>query len=223
MTCEVLAWLVVAASPLVCAADLGEWRDLHVYVDALREPILVNGVPLEVSRVTGRDVSLLAKRLNQKWSEESGSHGVRTEVHGAWTILSRIHDAGLEVVQWRGSGKDAELLWSRGDLKSRFQSPARVGLRFPAACVPGRTVSGKVDAHSYLQRVAACVGSPRATLSAVRAIAGSQGFEVRSRDGQLLARDRATETTVLAWPSAGAGASATSLVYLQLNRPQRGQ
>jgi hypothetical protein len=144
-------------------------------------------------------------------------------VHGDWTILSRIHDAGLEVVQWHGAGKEAELLWSRSELRAKVQLPARGGLRFPATCVPGRTVSGMADAHTYLQRVAACVGSPRATLSAVRAIAGSQGFEVHSRDGQLLARDGTTETTVLAWSSAGAGASATSLVYLQLNRPRSGQ
>ena len=208
--------LLLAASHIAIGADLGTWRDLHVRVESLPGPILVNGLPLMVSRATGSDVHQLAKRLSDKWHKEGGAQGVRAETNGTWTILSRIHDAGMEVVQWRGSGGDAELLWSRSELTAHVRTPARGGLRFPTGCIQGRTVSGQADTRAYSEQVARCKGSPRATLLAVQAVARAQGYEVLARDGQLLARNSASEVTVFAWrPDDGSVANDTSLVYLR--------
>jgi hypothetical protein len=217
-----LAVILFAASCLASAADAEAWRDLNVQVEPLAEPILVNGLPLKVTSVTGSDVEVLARRMGDKWISESDAHVVRFESHGSWKIVSRIHGADLEVVQWTGRGKNARLLWSRSELLARIQTPVHGGLRFPPGCVAGRTVSGRIDARSYWQQAASCKGSPRNALSAVRASAGTLGYEVLSRDGQLLARNGNTEITVLAWRSNdGPEPVTTSLVYLQLGPPVR--
>jgi hypothetical protein len=220
MTRAASVLILLVASRFAAGSDPWTWHDLRVKVESSAEPILVNGLPLAVRRVTGSDVRLLAKRLEDKWREESGVRGVRSATHGNWMILSRLHDAGLEVVQWRDSGGGAELLWSRGDLPARIQLPGRTGLRFPPGCVPGRIVSGRIDSRKYVQQAARCKGSPRNMLSAVKASADRQGYEVLSRAGQLLARNGTSEVTVLAIGSADAPAGGTSLVYLKLDQPE---
>jgi hypothetical protein len=221
MTSAALMLLLLVASPMVAASELGRWRDLHVQVEPLTEPVVVNGVTLVVSRATGKDVELLAKRLGQKWSEESGTHAVRPGGNGNWRILSRIHDAGLEVLQWRDVGADAELLLSRMELPAKAQAPAHVGLGIPAGCKAGRIVSGWVDSHSYSQQAALCTGSPRAALYEVRRNAIGHGYEVLPGNGQLLARKGTSEVTVFAWHSGDASAaSATSMVFLQVDAPE---
>jgi hypothetical protein len=215
-----LAALLIAASHSTSAADPGEWRDLNLKMEPLGEPVLVNGVPMTISRVTGSDVGVFAQRMGDKWLVEGGVHGVRSTNSGRWTIISRLHGNGLEVLQWTGTGKDAQLLWSRSDLQSRTRPKFRGVLRFPTGCVPGRAVSGRVDTRSYWQQAAHCKGSTRNVLSSVRAIASTQGFAVQSWDSQLLARSGNTEITVLAWPADDDPALAnTSLVYLRLDPP----
>jgi hypothetical protein len=223
MTRVSIALLLVVVSPFTAAMDVGVWRDLHVDVDVLPEPILVNGLPLAVVRATGSDVDVLAHRLRERWNAESDAHGIRSESHGAWKILSRVHDAGLEVVQWRGTGTDAELLWSRSDLPARVQVPVRGRLGFPPGCVPGRIVSGRVGARAYSQQAASCKGSLHATLAAVRSNASRKGYEVLSRDGQLLARNSTTEITVFALRPDGASTTGNALLYLQLDLPKAGR
>jgi hypothetical protein len=214
--------LLIAASQLAPAADLGEWRDLNLKVEPLGESVQVNGLPLEISKFTGSDVVVLAKRMGDKWIGEEGAHGVRTTNSGPWKIISRFHGAGLEVVQWTNAGNESQLLWSRSDLQTHTRSTHRGGFGFPPVCMQGRAVSGRVDAQSYWQQTALCKGSPRNVLASVRTIAGAQGYEVQSREGQLLARSGNTEITILAWRSAEGPASAvTSLVYLRLEPAER--
>jgi hypothetical protein len=215
--------LILAASPFAFAMDLGAWRELRVHVDAIAEPILVNGLPLMVSRATGIDVGRLASRIDQKWREESGDHGVRFSTHDNWRILSRIQGDTLEVAQWRGTGSDAELLWSRTDLLTKTRLPAQGGIRLPTGCVPGRTVSGQIVGRRYSQQSARCMASPITTLADMRESALGQGYAVLLREGQLLARNKTSEITVLAWSSGDAVPNATSVAYLQVELSERGR
>ncbi|MEO8308951.1 MAG: hypothetical protein ABI616_13015 [Pseudomonadota bacterium] len=220
----VLPVILLAASHLAGAMDLGAWRDLSVHVDSVTEPISVNGVPLQVSRATGIDVERLADRLEQKWTRESGRHAVHTEMNGVWTIMSRIHDAGLEVAQWRNAAGEAELLWSHSELSGKRSAPVRESLRLPAGCVSGQAISGNIDGRFYLQRTARCSGSPKATLLAVQRGATRQNYQVQSRDGQVLARNGSTEITVLAMDAAdGYPAGVTNLVYLEVHQQGPGR
>ncbi len=94
--------------------------------------------------------------MGDQWSEESGVHGVRSASHGNWKILSRIHDAGLEVVQWRGTGKDAQLLWSRSDLLAR--NPVASARRTSVSAWMRARANGK-----WSNRLPAAIGSRRHT------------------------------------------------------------
>jgi hypothetical protein len=215
--------ILLARIPFAGAVDLGVWRDLHVTVDSPAEPVLVNGQSIVVSRATGSDVNLLVGRLSRKWSEEGGDKAVRAEASGTWTVLSRIHDTGLEVMQWRGTGKDMELLLSRSELLAGSRAPEQEVIRFPAGCVPGRSVSGRLDARSWLQRTAHCNGSPRTVLLTMRGSASRQGFEVLAQEGQFLARRHHTEISVRALRGGEASSAGTALIYLQLEFAEHSQ
>jgi hypothetical protein len=116
------------------------------------------------------------------------------------------------------------LLLSRMDLLAKVHTSAQDALRFPAGCKAGRMVGGWVDSRRYSQQSALCSGSPHAALSAVRKSATSRGYEVLTGNGRLLARNRASEITVFAWNSGRVSAAgATSLVFLQVDLPERAQ
>ena len=177
---------------------------------------------MTISKFTGADAAVLAKRMGDRWIVEKGARGVRTTNSGPWNIISRFNGTGLEVVQWPDAGPESQLLLSRSELQARLPSTLRDGLRVPSGCVSGRSVSGRVDARSFWQQAAHCKGSPRNVLSSVRAMASTQGYEVQSLQSQLLARRGNTEITVLAWPAdEGPSGASTSLVYLRLYPAER--
>lgn len=216
--------LVLFSGCALSATGLEAWREFDVRIESMPGPVHVNGLAMVVHRAVGSGVAPLWTRLSQQWVREVGTQGVRSDVSGDWAILSRIQDGALEVLQKRGVGSNAELLWSRSDLRKPMQPQLPVDLRLPSGCIAGRTVNGRAETGSYVQQVASCTGSPHAALSAMKTRAIRRGYAVQSRDGILMARNSSTEVMVLAWrPEGGAASGGASMVYLQLKRNGRGQ
>jgi len=201
----------------VCAStDLELWRAFDVQIEILPESTHVNGLPLLIHRATGSGVSSLVETLKRQWIQEVGIQSVRTDSRGDWVILSRIHAGSLQLLQWRGSGKSSELIWSSSNLRAHIQSPTHSVLALPPGCVAGRTVHGDIDDRGYLQRTAHCTSSPHWTLSAIGANASRQGYAVQTNTEMLVAHRRGIEVVVVVSRADPGAQQGTSLVYLQV-------
>jgi len=205
------------------APGLEQWRGPDVQIDVLPEPLRVNGMPFIIHRASGKGVGLLAHSIGRQWIKEEGDEGIRSATQGGWMVLSRIHDQNLEVLQWRGTGADAEMLWSSSSMRAQIRKPPPAAVRLPVGCISGLTVHGDMDIDPYIQRTAQCSRAPRAIISASQAIARKQGFTIQSLgDFHFLARRQATEVTILASENDPSGLiRGSTLVYLQVDRRGR--
>jgi hypothetical protein len=206
---------------ICAAAGLESWRRFDVQIDALAEPVYVNGHPLQIHRAVGSGVGLLVEALRRQWIQESGVDHLREDTRGGWSIISRLLDGSLQSLQWRGTGQDSELIWSSNNLQARTRRSPGVVLRLPRDCIAGRTVHGNTGAGPYLQRTTRCARSPGAILSSISSHARGQGYAVRSGDGMLLASGKGMEVVVVAGTTgASILPSGSALVYLQVQNPE---
>ena len=149
---------------------------LKVQVDAMAAPVVVDGVAMRVQRITGAGVPELIRRAESLWQQQGST--VKTLQQRDWSLSTRMNGQVSEVLQWRGRGQGAELLWSSLDTSVKPR-PANSGPRLPAGCVWGRSVSGQAAVQSYAQRTARCRQSPHELAVQLRQSLPSQGWAVR--------------------------------------------
>lgn len=209
---------VVGLGPVI-AASPGTWAGAGNRFESLPEPIVVNGVSFEIRTAHGSEAGALASRMAEEWSKSRGLKSAKPKNLGDWNMVSRIQGHHLEVLQWRGSGVETKLLWSRSDLNAKVQATPDFLLPLPRGCAMGTSVQGAAGSRGYAQRSGRCNGSPRAVLSSIDTEARRRGLPSRLEEGALMTGDRQNEVLVLAWPSKDAnGTAGTSVVYLQTGR-----
>lgn len=206
--------LLVATAGLMATAgvDRSLISGLAVTIQAMPDPIAVDGVAFTVQRVTGRDVPLLVRRVETAWQAQGSE--LRQLRQGEWTLLSRLTSGDLELVQWRPTTDGAELLWSRLDPAAPAQRMPETRVRLPAGCTWGRSVSGSSGRQRYLQRSAHCARSASSLSVLMQESLRAQGWELHSSSDQgLLARRKGVEGVLGLSPLQR---GATWLIWLQV-------
>jgi hypothetical protein len=202
------ALLVTGHAAAMERVDLG---GLRVSVVPVPGVVNVDGVAMQLSMATGRDVERLAARIEARWRAE-GSLVQRHQAAG-WQVLSRLEQGRSEVVQWTGDGASARLLHSKLDAMRAPTAPAAPPFRLPAACAWGRVISGTAESGPYEQRTAICGVSPAASLRSLRERLAAQHWVVlRESDMNLEVARAGTEARLVVAP--GPGAQQSTVVWL---------
>ncbi len=176
--------MLMLVGPAARAFEAHLAAGLAVSIDRIAEPVSVDGVSMQLQRLTGVDVPVLARRVEALWRSQGSQ--IRSLQQGAWTLRSRMLGTKVEVLQWRSSAGAPEMLWSLLETGA-LQPVPQTDLVLPAHCKWGRSVSGQAGQRHYLQRSARCA-LPIGELSAqLRHMLPLQGWKVRSAsDGGLL-------------------------------------
>jgi hypothetical protein len=184
---------------------------LAVHTDPVPEPMAVDGVAMTIHRVTGAGVPELARRIEADWRRQGSP--VHTHQQGGWTLRSRIHGHSSEVLQWRTSLEGPELLLSSLDARSVARPTPDANIQLPPGCKWGRSISGKSQQHSYIQRSARCPLSVKALRPDLLASLSREGWRIRSRSATGLLVERGGEEGLLVL-STQSGDASTWLVWL---------
>lgn len=183
-------WLLGAALALAgresAAFDAHLTAGLAVSVEEVREPVSVDGVSMQLRRITGKDVPALVRRFDAFWRSQGSE--TRSMQHGIWTLRSRMHGAKVEVLQWSNSGVP-EMLWSLLDTGA-LQSVPEAEVALPAQCRWGRSVSGSAAQRRYVQRSARCMLSMSELSARLQQELPLQGWLVRSASQRGLLIER---------------------------------
>lgn len=168
-----LALLLLACTTSAGAFESRDARGLDVRIEPLPEPIAVDGVMLEIQVAHGDDVPELARRIAQRWQQQGST--VQRLQQRDWELLTRWEQGRSELIQWRGAGTTAQLIFSRLDTLRR---PSRRGsgpLLLPSRCTWGRLVEDR----SHALRTAFCGLALPDLQRQLRAVLESQGWSIR--------------------------------------------
>lgn len=188
-----LLWLC-AALPAT-ALEGRDARGLDVRVERMVEPVEVDGMALLVQRATGPDVAALARRVGERW--RAAGSPVRELAQGGWRMASRWDAGHAELIQWRGTGDAAELLYSRMDARRQPAPPAAVPPQLPRRCTWGRRISGIAAGMRYQQRTARCRGAPATVMSELRVGLPAGGWQLREVSPRALQVARGAERALV--------------------------
>jgi hypothetical protein len=199
------ASLVAATLLLAPSASPAEpqWRGLHVVREVLDSIQGMNGVPLHIERFSGRDVPELLRRWLAEWHADERTAGQGSGRTGGWRLHARLlRPSFQEVLQVRGQGDTAELLWSRILLSSNPPERQTV-LRLPAHCKAGPRVHGRDDRGAFEVSSAVCArmpGSQRSRTCVLEAAGESlcvvpmPGADMEGTNARVLMRRKAAGT-----------------------------
>lgn len=184
-----LVWLLLASdAPCFDASDL---QGLSIERELSRTALEVEGVPLLVERVRGRDVERLAQRIGARWAA-SGSP-TRGLQHGEWQLLSRLDQRWSEVIQWRLHAGDGELLFSRLDLAAR-PAPPSLPFPLPAGCERSRTVRARDAQFPFSTTTFRCNGNASGLAIRLAPLLRDAGWQVKVDTPSMLQLDRRGES-----------------------------
>lgn len=207
-----LACLLLVAASCAGAIEPRDARGLDVRLEALPEPVTVDGVVFEIQFASGRDIQELARRMEHRWRQQ-GSLVQRLQQRG-WQLLSRWEEGRSELLQWQGEGAGAQLVFSRLDTTRAPARPGRGPLVLPARCAWGRLIQDR----SQALRTAACrLTLPELQLQ-LRARLVAQGWSVRQETGVTFEVSRAGQSARLTL-SAGSQAGESALVWAGQGAP----
>lgn len=162
-----MAAVLVLLAPAAPAVESRDARGLRVALERIAEPLVVDGIVMHVQRAQGPDIPRLAGRIEQRWRAE-GSQMQRSG-QGGWQVLGRWVRLRSEVIQWRGTGDAAELVFSWFDAARRPASRTAAPLMLPPSCEWVRSVEGQTQASRYLQMTARCRAAPAELLARLEA------------------------------------------------------
>jgi hypothetical protein len=202
MSVKWLLPLALALSVQAAAQDLQQVaRGLDVRVEELEGQVGINGLPFAISRAVGPGVPNLAERVVQQWSRQSGFESVRRLQCCGWTFASRIHNGESQVVQWRLSGTDAQLLSSTLRISARTPAPPVVSAPLLPDCSWSRPVHGRIAGSQFIQQSARCALAPEEALQLMVRRLENAGWHSR-RQGPLLvqAQRGTTKAQLIAAP-----------------------
>lgn len=213
-----LAPLLLACTSFAGAFEPRDARGLDVRIEPLPEPIAVDGVTLEIQVAHGKDVPELARRVEQRWQQQGSA--VQRLQQRDWLLLTRWDQGHSELIQWRGTGPAAQLIFSRLDT---LQRPSRRGsgpLLLPPRCAWGRMVEDR----SHTLRTAFCSMAVAELRQQLRAALANQGWSIRHETGVILeiARDgEAGRLTLAAGRQPGESAVVWTAITAALLEPGR--
>lgn len=179
-----LAACALVFAPALQAFESTDLHGLRLQVDAVDEPVFVEGVALHIRRVTGRDVPRLAMRVQERWARQ----GARIQQHASqsWQITARWAGTRSEVLQWRGDGDAAELLHSWFDTARTVAPRQAPPFRLPAPCAWQRHAAGAAGAQRFLQWSIRCEGERRRQWLAIKARIRQSGWTTTRETAQTL-------------------------------------
>lgn len=181
---KVIAALLLVFAPWAAAIEVHDARGLDVEIETMPAPVSVDGVVMQIRIAQGRDVPALARRIEQRWRRE-GSSLRRLDERG-WQLLSRWETGRSELVQWRGEGAAAQLVFSLLDTLQQPSSPGSAPFRLPSACAWGRSI----DDGAFSQRSAYCRSAMGSVQQSLRGLLESQGWGIRRDVGASLEVER---------------------------------
>ncbi len=208
-----LGVMLLASAACAGAFESRDARGLDVHVEPLPGPVAVDGVMLEIKLASGRDVAELARRVEQRWRQQ-GSLVQRLQQHG-WQLLTRWEAGHSELIQWRGEGEPAQLIFSRLDTLRPSARAGRGPLVLPARCAWRR----QIEDRSHTLRSASCRLTLAELQRQLRAALAAQGWSVRRETGAIIeiARDgESGRVTLVAGTQPGESAVVWSSVAAML-------
>lgn len=173
-----LMLLLLLIAPGVNAIEARDVGGLDVAVERIGEPVIVDGVAMRIQRAQGVDVNQLAMRIEQRWQREGGA--LRHLEQQDWQMLGRWQEGRSDLIQWRGEGSNAELLYSRLDTLQKPLRQSAPPFSLPSGCAWGRSIEEDYSGRRYLQRSAVCRGNTAQLQPAMRAALSAQGWMFRS-------------------------------------------
>jgi hypothetical protein len=217
MKALLLVALVMLVQP-VSAIDARDARGLAVAIEPIAEPLIIDGLVMHVVRAQGAQVSELARRIEERWRQDQGV--VLPSQHGEWRIRSRWAGLRTEVIQWRGEGAAAELLFSWFDASRRPEAPARDPMRLPSLCQWTRRVEGQPSPGRFVQQIARCRIGVEGLLSRLEPLLSRHEWRVLHRSGASWELMRLRETA-RATVVAGASPEESALVWITTTPGER--
>lgn len=204
-----LAW-----TSCVGALEPRDARGLDVRMESLPEPLIVDGVVFEIQVASGSDVAELARRVEQRWRQQ-GSIVQHMQQRG-WQLVTRWDAGRNELVQWRGEGGAAQLIFSRLDTLKPPVRPGRGPMLLPSRCAWTR----QIEDRSHAVSSASCHLTLPELQRQVRMALVTQGWSIQREAGGLLeiSRDDGSARITLV-PAAQPGDSA--LVWTQITAGAR--
>lgn len=177
----------------------------------------VNGVLFRIERATGRDVPVLAERMFREWQRDLGTDPVLSTSEAGWRLFGRIYRGESEVVQWRGLGGEAELIWSITDLRAGNSSPPGMVPK-PRDCSWLPPVHGKVEGRPFLQTSGYCQRASTTVAGELQQLLSSGKWVLHQAGGGLLQVEHGHRKAQIVLMPAGspAQAPATNVVILEL-------
>lgn len=169
----VLMWLPGGAS----AFETADIAGLDVHVEALPDPVVVDGASFLIRRATGPSTSELVERVRLRWVAQGSA--TRAFQSGPWRVISRWSGDTSEVLQFRTVEGIPEAVHStyRPDTgKARVRSAP---FSLPANCAWGRSISGRTSGSAYEQLSAYCRGSPETGRKSMLALLREAGWQVQ--------------------------------------------
>lgn len=146
-------------------------------------PLLVNGVLMHVTRLSGADLAARVQAVEAGW-RQSGAAVSPWRDEGPWRVLSRREGPWSEVLQLRLDGPRPEAFLSRLDLRQR---PAVVpGLPLPPGCRASSTVESTDSGARVIQATGPCRGDDSAGTKAWASGLSARGWRSESVASQGL-------------------------------------
>ncbi len=210
----------IAALLLLCcvarsagALESRDVRGLQVTLEAIAEPVQVDGVSMRLQVATGPDVQRLAARIEQRWRAEGSV--VERQQAASWQVRARLERGRNEVIQWRGAGDAAQLLHSTVDVMRAPATAAPPPFALPAGCTWLRSVRGAAGRERFEQRTATCGMSAERVITSLHGLLSAQGWTIEHA-GPDGARLMHAGSEGLLRVTAGEGVGRSTLAWLGL-------
>jgi hypothetical protein len=209
---------LVTPGQVASAIEARDARGLSVAIERIAEPLIIDGLAMHVERAQGAQVSELARRIEERWRQDRAV--VLQSQHGDWHIRSRWAGLRTEVIQWRGQGDGAELLFSWFDASRRPEARARDPLKLPSQCAWTRQVEGRLSTGRYVQQIARCRMGVERLLSRLEPLLMQHEWTVLHKGGlawEVMRLRETARTTVVA----GASPDESGLVWITTMQDER--
>ena len=210
------AGLALVQNGILGAFDASLHAGLKIHVEpASSQHLKINGLPVQVVRITGPDVP----ELERRWIESRRMHGLRTVTMTGWRTTSLLRGNQSEVLQRRLGSKAPEVLWS--SLRLGIETPRlrSASVRPPVGCRPGSVTEDESATSRFVQLTFDCPGRPEVVLRSYRQSVRQVGArDVNSWDSGFESELRSIRLHVTANHRVGRGnPGRTSLLVLELS------
>ena len=168
---------------------------LALTIDEIPEPLQLDGMPVRITRVRGRDVPALVERIAVRW--RASGLPLLPLTHEGWSMLSHWEGQRSQLLQWRGTGESAELLWSSLDVAKARPSPAAAPIPVPMGCSWSGELRIPGPQGALLLGSARCEGNRNAAHAWLIEALKSDGWELASVGADLLRLSRSGTAATL--------------------------